>query len=330
MAPDGATLWDAVNADPSNRLRLFSVLPVEVLLYAFSFCTVTDLCRLCSVSKRLHVILDSPFAWLAHCERMKLPVVQTGTAFVNHPKQVLRDVIVSARERLTDSLHAHENELLRVEERIRQRIEQAPPFAHDFVESSHAHMPRLQALIERTQKHLDEVMDQAKGVEATRQALVSMAEQNRDALRKSQRDLQRVLGLLEPHRDQGNDASLASAFCPVTSETLQRFERRICRVILQNARELPVVLRRGTSTFSSLELLVLQLGSRSADAEINAIRQRWSAFKSFFPALNNGEYFALRDALVEGIDVSSKSQSSVSLIKKIMTMSDAELSECAM
>lgn len=98
------------------------------------------------------------------------------------------------------------------------------------------------------------------------------------------------------------------------------FEARICKLLLSGIATLPVVLRRGTNTFSMMELLSLQMGSDDVGL---AVKANWSAFKKICPLVD--AYFAARVALLTRQSLPPQCQSTMALVTKLSRMGDAEI-----
>lgn len=345
------TLWEAVVA--RNALSVFRTLPVEVLVLTFEFSNVTDLCRLAQASKKANLIASSPVLWMAHCKRFRLRFERSsGLTFVRQPKEIVREYIEQARQSLDVTLQQERARLHEVEQRLSQRMEQAPPFSQELTAEVHQHQPMLVRLIERAERQLTEISQQAQAMEAVRRELLLAAQQNREMLAKNQAELSYVLSTIEPERklptnnrrahDENSlfsaklnkhhhtvavstEAVVSPNTIPLHGEAIDMFERKVTRVVLNSVRDLPLILRRGTQSFSTLELLVLQLRS-SDDAVGQRIMQRWNKLKAFFPL--NVEYCDLTESLRCGEGVPSSCASRAALIRKMISMSDSELEDC--
>lgn len=116
-----------------------------------------------------------------------------------------------------------------------------------------------------------------------------------------------------------------------------RFERHVCQTIVSRitrdetdaggaGASLPFVLRRGLSTFSAMELLVLQL---TTGATSHPLSQGWSKWKRTFPAAVNGDYFNLRDCVSASEDqvlsIPKKLAPCAAMMRKVLSMQPAEL-----
>ncbi|KEG09657.1 hypothetical protein DQ04_04861050 [Trypanosoma grayi] len=134
----------------------------------------------------------------------------------------------------------------------------------------------------------------------------------------------------ETAADTGGSGAEVADRDALTFADIQSFERRVCRVVLNAVNDLPVVLRRGIDDFGTLELLCLcgggDVGTR--------VRERWAAFKRFFPLLS-GDYATVRGLLATG-DAPPTARAREALvrfagvIRRIQRMTDGEIVQITM
>lgn len=104
---------------------------------------------------------------------------------------------------------------------------------------------------------------------------------------------------------------------------IETFERKICAFVLSPLRDLPLVIRRGTRTFSDMELLVLQVGSGSAGGAL--LQKRWSTLLGLFP-LRSDAYMDLVEYAWSGEgECSAKSNNLIPMIRKMSSWSHKDL-----
>ncbi|CUE64437.1 Hypothetical protein, putative [Bodo saltans] len=142
---------------------------------------------------------------------------------------------------------------------------------------------------------------------------------------------------------KGATAVASGGIKPLTASSVEQFERKLVRTVLSAARDLPVVIRRGTTTFSALELLSIQLqggsgGGGAPSPVATMIAKRWKAMKQFFP-LTSADYGSLCDLLLDSDEATTAEghqviippplSSCASLLRRILTMTDDQLAECA-
>jgi hypothetical protein len=291
---------------PANTIRR---VPPELIVVMLGYCSIQSICYFSQCSRRCQAMASSPLLWRAIGRGLRIEAIDLADGPTS--KRMVRDYVSSVRRELTHHLHVEETRLQQVENRIRERIDAAPPFTAQFVEESTVAQPRLAALLERTQTNVANLDAEARQVQALRLDLVHSIQANRDQIQK----LQRCLDNME--RTHGARSAAEENYW-----LLSRFEARICRLLLGGLPQLPLVIRRGTTTFSMMELLTLQLARDELGA---VIRTRWEAFKKVCPM--NEAYFSLLDGVMSYrlVEVPREYAAVHGLVKKLAAMGDAQL-----
>ena len=291
-------------------------IPLELVLHILSYCNIQSICFFSQASRRCNVMASSPQLWRAISRGLRLD----GAATADGPtaRRLVREYVTSVRRELTETLHVEEGRLQRVEERIRERVREAPPFTAQFVEDSLLTQPRLSDLLERTQTQVAALDTEARQVQSLRLDLVHSIQANKQQIRNLQQCLDNMERTHKTSRDVDANYWL-----------LARFEARICRLVLGDLPQLPLVIRRGTTSFSMMELLALQLARDELGA---VVRTRWDSFKKVCP-LHDGYFFLVDSVLApssgsdggRGVEVPRESASTYALVKKLSEMSDGNL-----
>ena len=364
---EAATLWAIVQEN--NRRTFFrgSGIPLEIVLLTFEYLNVADLCAVAAVNRRCNVVASFPVLWLKHCQRFSLSCTidpsqyrprQDSIVSENIAKKTVREYIQRARQALVETLDEERQRLRQIEERLQQRLDQAPaaPFTNELVQTAQEHQPQLVQLIQRAEHHVHHMTEQAAHFEGLRKELLTDSSHNKQTIAKLEQEILLLKRMIEnptgnalqdvekPSRlPVGSSSSFSSKLAfrsagtsggaptlnpsPISRELIEKFERKVCSVLLAPIRDLPLVIRRGTRSFSEIEMLILQIGGSSGSAPAAILNKRWNALLGMFP-LRSDAYSDLVDFAWQSGSSSECPQKSLNLIpmiRKMSSWSDKEL-----
>lgn len=342
----------------------FMQLPPQLILRCFSFCDLKALGVLCCVSIRLNVMVEQQGGtlWAAAALRHRIPIANAATA----RGELRRAMTARAAARDAEEAF-YEAEIARMEERLRVRAEDVyaqnvdvnrtiatggdsggvtsgPATATSSTQPYWLRSQRTTDSGSAKEKKGDSVTSQLctklrseiEALEASRRAWESKVSLQEGSLREQAAQLRQWQALLLPGIAMTPSATAASLTAPegsalsaplVSATELERFERRVARLVLNGAAAtaltvadagdeedgIPAVLRRGVEDLATVELVLRVLGvhvaggaagsfAEAPQSEVRlsgAVRdagRRWRAFQRVFPL--NEDYESVRCFLV--------------------------------
>ncbi|RNF27013.1 uncharacterized protein Tco025E_00697 [Trypanosoma conorhini] len=304
-------------------------MPGHVIVQCFTYCDLDSLCELGCVSRRFAALSNAHLLWEVHARLRNVSMRAPESA-----REDLRRAVVERHERWQAEVERHEREYEALERRLRERtaadladpidVEAALASTHprgllgNHGDSRAAHSAAVMQELSAQLEQLESVkLDVLRGVRELKSAL-SQQQQQIEELQK------RVTETGETEDEEGN-ATTANEVNGLTFLTVRAFERRICRIVLGVDSDLPLVLRRGIDEFGTMELLCLH----GAGDVGRRVRQRWAAFKRFFPPMSE-DYGTVRALLMAGESPSStRARESLArlggVIRRVQQMTDNEI-----
>nr|CCD15278.1 unnamed protein product [Trypanosoma congolense IL3000] len=335
----------------------FNQLPGHLVIYCFSFCDLPSLGQVSRVCRRLGTFANAHHLWEAHAQRLNKPT--------KGPLTAREDLRFEVWGRWNEEIERHRQEYEELERRLQERAaaERATVVDVDTLLADSRRRAdggggggsyRLRggntnvgisgdsrsAVGSRSDAEVEELYAQVQQLEATKQELLRAVHSLKETLAQQREEVQEVQRKVEISMKGESDANVAAgtdgsahtsgATAALTLNDIFNFERRICRLVLSTVPDLPIVLRRGIDDFSVLEMLVQHGGGDVG----SCVRQRWNAFKSFFPPVSN-DYCTLRLHLLSGESLqASRAEGACErvsgVIRRMLAMSDDEITQIVM
>ncbi|ORC93539.1 uncharacterized protein TM35_000014160 [Trypanosoma theileri] len=325
-------------------------IPGHVILYCFSFCDMHSLSVLSCVNRRLSALANAHHLWEAHARRLGVPLRDA-----RHAREDIRLALQQREEREEAEVRRHEDEYEELERRLVERTaaNRALPLDVDAalltarnrvppITSSGRNRPNnsnnnnnsgnRRTLAE--ERALREQLDQ---IETTKLNILRTITELQSTLATHEQQIQQIQQRLDISQRGETENDSTGLSDSLTLADVQSFERRVCHVLLNPVSDLPLVLRRGIDDFSTMELLCLYGGGDVGQL----VRQRWAAFKRFFPPLSR-DYVAVRQALLLPPSSSNSNNQTPSarlresferiagVIRRVQMMTDSEIVQITM
>ncbi|KAH9577204.1 hypothetical protein LSM04_000300 [Trypanosoma melophagium] len=355
-------------------------IPGHVIIYCFSFCDMSSLAVLASVNRRLSALANAHHLWQAHAQALGIPIRDAAHAkedirLAFQQQEEREEAEVQRHEREYEELERRLVERTAADRILPLDVDAALLTARNNVNnitsgnrnrhnnnnnnnnnrynifSSNSNNSNSRGggnnntdntsgnRIRRTAAEERVLREQLEQIESMKMNILRSINEIKYTLETQERQIQQLEQRLEiPQRSQ-TENSFINESNALTLADIQSFERRICQILLRPVSDLPVILRRGIEDFSTMELLCLYGGGDLGQL----VRQRWAAFKRFFPPLSR-DYVAVRQALLlpsssnnnnnNNNTTSSRLQESFAcvggMIRRVQMMSDSEIVKIVM
>ncbi|EKG05009.1 hypothetical protein TCSYLVIO_003930 [Trypanosoma cruzi] len=309
-------------------------MPGHLIVYCFTYCDLESLCELGRVSLRFAALSNANLLWETHARLRNVTTSAPESA-----REDLRRAVLEQHERWQAEVQRHEREYEALERRLRERAaaELAAPVdvngalantrpGRFFGGNSNGRGAGNAADQEAFSAQLEQL-------ESVKLDLIRGIREMKSELAQQQRQIEELQMWVAKTEETTCEAGNTTAACEaegITFLALQAFERRICRIVLSAVNDLPTVLRRGVDDFATMELLCL-FGAGDVGGRV---RQRWAAFKRFFPPMSE-DYGTVRYLLMTGEPPSSdRARECVAclcgVIRRVQRMTDNEIVQIIM
>ncbi|RNE95107.1 hypothetical protein TraAM80_10395 [Trypanosoma rangeli] len=312
----------------STRSQL-NQMPGHMIVHCFTYCDLRSLCELGCVSRRFAALSNAQILWEAHARLRNVSVRALESA-----REDFRRAVVERHERWQAEVQRHEREYEALQHRLHERTaaDLADPIDVDTVLASTRPRGLVGSPSSSRQAHsaaqLQELSAIVEQLESEKLELIRGIRELKSTLAQQQKQIEELQKNVAESREtdpDGGNTTTADEADGITFLSVRAFERRICRIVLSVDNDLSLVLRRGVDEFGTMELLCLygagDVGQR--------VRQRWAAFKRFFPPVSE-DYGTVRSLLMTGESPSSAQAREClarlgGVIRRVQRMTDNEI-----